>query len=251
LKHVFISYVRENSQNVQRIYDELVSHGVKVWLDRNEIKPGYRWKDAIQEAIRKGDFFIACFSKEYSGRDKTFMNEELTLAIEELRQRPTDRAWFIPVLLSECDVPNIKISAVETLRDIQWVELYKDWQDGIQRILSVIQPEALQARLSGEKDRREENRTRDVLTPVEKAFLKEVAMTDGEFYVRSNDQMGEYVQTRSTIYAAKEFNGVLESKLKQIKYLDLVESLQLHGYVTKVGGSLYRITAKGLQAIGM
>jgi hypothetical protein len=68
------------------------------------------------------------------------MNEELILATEELRQSPPDREWFIPVLLSECDVPARSIGAGETLLDINWVPLYEDWDAGIQKILSVIKP---------------------------------------------------------------------------------------------------------------
>jgi hypothetical protein len=145
MPHVFISYVRENKEIVDRLAQALRSAGVEVWLDREKIKPGHRWKDAIREAIRQGDFFIACFSKAYDDRERTFMNEELTLAIDELRSRPTARAWFIPVLLSACDVPNRQISQVETLRDIQWVELYEDWEGGLQRILSVIQPDSVES----------------------------------------------------------------------------------------------------------
>ena len=139
-EHVFISYVRENSKEVDNLCDELSKHGVHVWLDRNKIQPGVKWKDAVRNAIRRGNFFIACFSKEYTSRDKTFMNEELTLAIEELRQFSTERVWFIPVLLSECDVPARKIGGGETLRDITWVPLYENWDIGIQRILEVIRP---------------------------------------------------------------------------------------------------------------
>ena len=139
-KHVFISYVRENQEQVDRLCQDLEGQGVKVWLDRTSIKPGARWKDAIRKAIRQGNFFIACFSKEYTSKGKTHMNEELVLATEELRQYPPDREWFIPVLLSECDVPARSIGAGETLLDINWVPLYEDWKDGIERILTVIKP---------------------------------------------------------------------------------------------------------------
>jgi len=139
-KHVFISYVRENRQIVDKFCEELAKHGVHIWLDRNKIQPGVRWKDAIRNAIRRGNFFIACFSKEYTSREKSYMNEELTLAIEELRQFSTNRVWFIPVLFSECDVPARSIGAGETLLDINWVALFEDWDAGIQRILDVIRP---------------------------------------------------------------------------------------------------------------
>jgi HEAT repeat protein len=140
MKHVFVSYVHENGEIVNRLAETLRAFDINVWLDKEQIKPGSRWKDAIQEAINQGAFFIACFSIESSQRVKTYMNEELTLAIEELRQRPTDQSWFIPVLLNESSVPNRSIGAGETLQSIQHVRLDQDWDKGIRRILSVIQP---------------------------------------------------------------------------------------------------------------
>ena len=82
MAHVFISYVHENEQQVQRLFDELTRHGIEVWLDKTKIKPGYRWQEVATEAIDKGDFFLACFSEEYNKKNETYMNEEITLAIE-------------------------------------------------------------------------------------------------------------------------------------------------------------------------
>ncbi|MFX0206135.1 MAG: HEAT repeat domain-containing protein [Candidatus Hodarchaeota archaeon] len=139
-KHVFVSYVRENEKEVNRFTDALMEHGVNVWSDRNKIKPGSIWKDAIRQAIREGDYFIACFSKEYSSKAKSFMNEELSIALEELKSYPTERGWFIPVILSECDIPVRSIGGGETTVDIQYVALYENWERGINSILSVINP---------------------------------------------------------------------------------------------------------------
>lgn len=138
MPYVFISYVRENSDVVDRLASSLKSRGVVVWLDRNDIEPGALWADAIRRAIREGTFFIACFSKEYIARSRAYMNEELTLAIDELRQRATDQAWFIPVLLTEGEIPDRTIGGGEILRSLQHVALYKDWDDGVRRILRVL-----------------------------------------------------------------------------------------------------------------
>ena len=135
---VFISYVSENVEIVKRLYQELKAHGIQVWLDRNDIDPGSHWEQAIRRAIRQGAFFIACFSKEYNNRDKTYMNEELTLAIDELRQRFTDRIWFIPVKLNECEIPDRDIGGGKTLQALQYVNLYENWEVNIQRIFGVI-----------------------------------------------------------------------------------------------------------------
>jgi len=141
MPRVFISYVRENSKDVIRLVSALKARQVEVWFDQTHLKPGDRWADVIRREISQGDFFIACFSTEFSKRRKTFMHEEITQAIEQLRQRPVDQPWFIPVLLSDCEIPDRSIGAGETLRSIQWVALYDDWNEGIRHILAVIQPE--------------------------------------------------------------------------------------------------------------
>ena len=159
MQHAFISYVHENQKTVDRLYHDLTSRGIHVWLDRNEIKPGFRWKSAIQEAIQEGASFIACFSKEYNDRDTTYMNEELIVATDVLRQRPhtPDKAWFIPVKLNECEIPYRGIGGGETFKDFQYVELYEDWDFGIQRLLKSISPETAEAekhlRIGNEKAR--------------------------------------------------------------------------------------------------
>ena len=138
MKHVFISYCHENKDVVDKLCHALSLKGVSVWIDRNNIKPGMPWKQAIQQAIHHGDFFIACFSKEYNARDKTFMEKELSIAIEKLQQKPVDRIWFIPVKLNECEIPDINIGEGETLQSLQYVNLYKDWETGIQQILNIM-----------------------------------------------------------------------------------------------------------------
>ena len=95
MTHAFISYVRENSEIVDRLASELRSRGIEVWLDRDSIYPGLRWKDAINKAIQEGAFFIACFSNELNKRQQSYMYGEISLAVDRLRQMPRDRAWFI------------------------------------------------------------------------------------------------------------------------------------------------------------
>jgi hypothetical protein len=72
-RHVFISYVRENQKQVDRLCHELEIYGVNVWLDPNDIKPGARYMNAIREVIWQGDFFIACFSDEYTSVCKSLL----------------------------------------------------------------------------------------------------------------------------------------------------------------------------------
>ena len=139
--HAFISYVRENKDLVDRLASALQAHGVKTWLDRNDIMPGQYWKEAINEAIQKGGFFIACFSKELNGRLETYMHGELRLAMDRLRNMPKNRVWFIPVLLNSTEIPSHSISDHETLKDINAVLLYEDWNRGVEKILQAMAPQ--------------------------------------------------------------------------------------------------------------
>lgn len=143
--HVFVSYVREDGNTVEKLCAELKRSDVEVWLDREKIRPGERWQIAIRRAIEEGAFFIACFSTAYGKRGTSYMNVELTIAVEQLRLRPADRAWFIPVLFEGGVVPDRPIGGGETLQDIQWVNLAEDWGNGVTRILSVLRPQSLQA----------------------------------------------------------------------------------------------------------
>jgi hypothetical protein len=140
MSHVFISYVRENQRAVDELCSDLVAAGVTVWLDRDQIQPGQLWKESIRRAIQAGAFFIACFSNEYNARSESYMNEELVLAIEELRKKSMGRQWFIPLRLSECEIPNRQIGGGMTLSDLQRLDLFGDRKDAVHRLVSLLRP---------------------------------------------------------------------------------------------------------------
>ena len=146
MRHVFISYCHENKTVVDRLCQVLASHDIHIWLDRDNRGPGTPWKQAIQQAIQHGDFFIACFSTEANARNQTYMSEELKVAIEELHRRPVDKVWFVPVKLNACEIPNIDIGGGETLRSLQYVDLHENWETGIQRLLNTISVTSVHSR---------------------------------------------------------------------------------------------------------
>jgi hypothetical protein len=77
MSHAFISYVQEDKDQVERLCEELRSHGFEVWLDREQLLPGERWRSAIRRAIREGAFFVACFSEAYASRNRTHIMRKL------------------------------------------------------------------------------------------------------------------------------------------------------------------------------
>ena len=140
MSSVFISYIRENRETIDKLYEALTSYGIDVWIDWRSLEPGDLWEHKIRQAIREGAFFIPCFSKEYNDRDESYMEEELNVAIKVLQQKSLDKKWFIPVKLNECEIPDYDIGRGETLRSFQYVDLSEDWDTGIQKLLESMSP---------------------------------------------------------------------------------------------------------------
>lgn len=137
---VFISYVREDSHRVDRLQHRLEAAGIPVWRDTADLWPGEDWRVMIRRAITESALvFIACFSRASLARDRSYQNEELTLAIEQLRIRLPEDPWLIPVRFDECDIPDRDIGAGRTLRSIHRADLFDDrFDEGAMRVLRSV-----------------------------------------------------------------------------------------------------------------
>jgi hypothetical protein len=138
--HAFISYVREDSEHVDQLQHRLQAAGIPVWRDTRDLWPGEDWRTMIRRAITDNALvFVACFSLRGLARRKSYQREELTLAIEQLRLRPPDDPWLIPVRLDECEIPDRDIGGGRTLTSIQCVDLFGDRADqDAERLITAI-----------------------------------------------------------------------------------------------------------------
>jgi hypothetical protein len=68
--------------------------------------------------------FIACFSSNSVAKAKTYMNEELALAVEQIRLMPPGRVWFIPVRLDDCELPKYQLGGGRHLDSLQRIDLF-------------------------------------------------------------------------------------------------------------------------------
>ena len=138
--HVFISYVREDSDRVDRLQRILEAAGIQVWRDTADLWPGEEWRLKIRSAITDNALvFIACFSEASLARRMSYQNVELALAIEQMRSRRPDDPWLIPVRFDECDIPDLDIGGGRTLRSIQRADLFGDRSgDGAARLVAAV-----------------------------------------------------------------------------------------------------------------
>jgi len=114
---------------------------------------GLNWVAQVLQAIDEGDFFIACFSKAYWARDERSMDKELNAAVARLQANPEAKGWFIPVLLSDCPLPDTPVGDHGRICDLDAAILHENWDRGIRRIARHINDFRRPVRrLSGEAD---------------------------------------------------------------------------------------------------
>ena len=148
-RKVFVSYVRDNKEQVKALKSALGSRCIDVLLDLDSIPSSSKWRAEIERFVEECDFSIICFSQESNVKDSAFMNEEMDLIYSEDRNpkgRPKRENWIIPVRLSDVEIPNRHIGVhaesrqQKMLHEIQWVDLHDDdsWERGIAEIAEVI-----------------------------------------------------------------------------------------------------------------
>lgn len=138
--HVFLSYVREDRDLVDRLQETLEAAGIAVWRDTASLWPGEDWRAKIRQAITNDALvFIACFSSRSLAKTKSYQNEELVLAIEELRKRRPDQPWLIPVRLDDCTIPYYDLGAGRALSDLHRVDFFGETTSThLARLLSTV-----------------------------------------------------------------------------------------------------------------
>ena len=93
---VFISYSRENQQQVVRLVEYLREQGLGVWMDETDIHGATMWTEEIVEAIHKCNLFILAISQHSTGSKNVV--KELALASEREK-------IILPIYLEQCDIP--------------------------------------------------------------------------------------------------------------------------------------------------
>lgn len=131
LPKVFIAYVHEDGDAAEQIFNELAAAGFDPWLDRRKLMPGQNWPRSVEDAINFSDFVIACFSN-HSVSKKGGFQSEVRYALDCATRMPLDEVFLIPVRFDECRVP------ARIQREVQYVDLFPDWDVGIRRITAMI-----------------------------------------------------------------------------------------------------------------
>jgi hypothetical protein len=138
--HAFISHDPEDRRTADWLQHILEAAGIGVWRDAVDLLPGQDRRSEIRKAISGGALvFIACFSRYSLARPRSIQNEELLLAVEQLRMRQLDDPWLIPVRFDDCRVPDIEIGGGRTLASLEPADLFGDGAEvAAERVVATV-----------------------------------------------------------------------------------------------------------------
>lgn len=97
MSHLFISYSRQDSKEVDPLSKRLEQAGHNVWLDRSAIQGGSRWQEEIVRGIERADVFLVILSPESIKSE----NVEKEIGLAYVRNKP-----ILPVMLHHVDAPS-------------------------------------------------------------------------------------------------------------------------------------------------
>lgn len=125
---IFLSYAREDGEQVAELYQQLTGAGFAPWMDTQDILPGQNWKYHTNKALKESDLVIVCLSV-VSVVKRSEIQKEIRISLERLNEKLDSDIYIIPVRLDNCEVP-------ESLSHIQWIDINSD--DGWNRLLTAI-----------------------------------------------------------------------------------------------------------------
>ena len=128
---IFLSYAKQDIDVARKLYIDLNDNEISVWFDEVFLKPGQRWREAINTAIKKSKYFIALLSLNSISK-KGYVQKELKIAFDILDEHPSSKIFIIPIRIDDCEPED------ERIKSLHWLNLNQNWNDGINKIVSII-----------------------------------------------------------------------------------------------------------------
>jgi len=130
-RRVFISYDRDDIDYARKMFRELKASSYEPWLDCESLLPGQRWESKIEQAMRESHYILALMSTRSSSK-RGYVQKEIRKALDLLEEIPEGDIFLIPARIDECEPTH------SALRGVQWVDLFPDWEAGVERIIRAL-----------------------------------------------------------------------------------------------------------------
>lgn len=133
-KTIFLAHANEDKPYIRKLYKKLKDNGLEPWLDEEDLMPGAKWDDKIEEAIKNARFFLACLSA-HSISKNGYVQKELRMALRELERKTPGAIYFIPALIEDIELPNITVGTI-SLKDYQAAKIFDE--EGLQKLIKSL-----------------------------------------------------------------------------------------------------------------
>ena len=133
-KTIFLAHADEDKPYIRKLYKKLKDNGLEPWLDEEDLMPGAKWDDKIEEAIKNARFFLACLSA-HSVAKNGYVQKELRIALKELERKAPGAIYFIPTLIEDIELPDITVGTIR-LKDYQAAKIFNE--EGLQKLIKSL-----------------------------------------------------------------------------------------------------------------
>jgi hypothetical protein len=120
----FISYSRADRLFARRLYEDLKSAGVHVWLDQVDIKPGEPWDAIIERTLNTSAALVVILTPE-SVASHSVLNE-ISYALNTNKR-------VVPVLLRDCTLP-LRINR------LHYTNFQNDYAAALSQLIATLSP---------------------------------------------------------------------------------------------------------------
>src|SRR6266487_2077424 len=84
----FLNYTTEDQELARKLVRWLRASGFEIWFDEEQLIPGQRWREGLEEGLRASRHLIALLTKSYSSRHWTQRELDLfDLEADQTRRR--------------------------------------------------------------------------------------------------------------------------------------------------------------------
>lgn len=132
----FVSYPHMPEENIlTEFVEELVKTirylrtgdklPMPVYIDRERLKPGFRWKPELARALCHSRAMLAVYTADYFAREYCVREWEAMLDLEMKRVGQSSRGMIIPIVFRADVDPDGNLVLPERIRDLQYLEDFR------------------------------------------------------------------------------------------------------------------------------
>jgi hypothetical protein len=122
-RQVFISYSNKDKEFVFKLKNDLNKHGVRTWIDVEQISPGTLWQQEIKEGIESASIVLLVISENYYSSN--WVTIELALAANKT---------IIPLKIDRTESQKVP----KIIRERQWIEFFESYSEGLRQLLAIL-----------------------------------------------------------------------------------------------------------------